>query len=241
MKTKTTKELSVYQSDSGLSQNRQFTPQISAGFDSRQEDQNYLNNFTFAHLSNQDNHDTGATADIKAENVTKAAVKTQQNSLVFDGKIEDGVVRSAGKSGFSDGQDVNPGLPQTQNNVAVDTLVNKNFKHSDLSRLDFQDFLFTQDPGRITEGDLGVLNRNPLVLSGNVVKTVTPLEKVENVDNSNPRALDTGLAESNLLFDGNTGGSGHSDSIVHEGNYNSSVRNLSNSQWVIIQCLPVKR
>ena len=222
------KELSINQSNSGLSQNSQLASQTGAGFNNTEEGQNYLDNFTFSHLSNQDNNHTRASTDVEAENITKAAVETQQNSLVFGSKTEDGIVIGTGKSGFPNSQDVNSSFSQTQNNIGVNALVTEESKHKFLGSY-FQNFLFTQNPGGVAEGNLSILNRNARVLSGNVVKAIAPLEKVKNISDGNSRSLDAGLAKSDRLFDNNTGGSGSFDNVVHEDNYNKSVKNLSNS------------
>jgi len=230
-------KLSINQSDSSFPQNCQLTPYTSAGFNNTKKGQNNLNNFFFSHLSNQDNNNTGASADVETENVTKTAIKTQQNSFVFNGKIKDGVVITAGKSGFSDSQNINVVFTQTQNNIGVNALVTEEFKHNNLSRPDFQNFFFSQNPGGVAEGNFGILNRNARVLSWNVVKAVTPLKKVENISDSNSRPIDAGFTKSDPLFDNNAGGSGSFDNVIHNGDYNNSVRSLSNSQWPVLPTL----
>ena len=229
--SKINKESSIDQSDSGFSQNGQFTPQTGGSLNNIEEGQNYPDNLLFSHLSNQNNHHTGASANIKAENIAKTSIKAQQNSFVFGGKTEDGIVIAAGKSGFSYGQNINAVLTQAQNNISVDTLIGENFKHGALSGPDFQNFLFSQNAGGIAESNFSILNRNALILSGDVIKAVTPLKKVENISNSNSGAFNAGLAESDGLFNNDSGGDGSFNKIVHTGNYTNFTDKMSSS-WV---------
>jgi len=222
------KELTVNQSDSGSSQNGQFTPQAGRSFESSQEGQNYPNNFTFTHLSDQDNNNAGAFMNIESEDITKTPVKAQQNPLVFNSKSENSIIIATGKAGFSNSQNINSRFTQAQNNIGVDTLIGQKFEDHNLSGAYFQNFLFFQNAGGVAESNFSIFNRNTLILSGDVFKAVTPLEKVENISNGNSGAFNTGFAKTDLLLNDNTGGSGGFDNVVHKNNYNSSVRNLSN-------------
>ena len=224
------KESSINQSDSGFSQNGQFAPQISAGFDRRQESQNDLNNFTLAHLSNQDNNNSVAFTDAKAKNVAETSVKTQQDSFILATEVEDGVVVASGKTSLFDSQNINPVFAQTQNNIGVNALIGQNFEDHSLSGSDFQNFLFSQDAAGITKSNFGIGNGDTGVLSGNIIKTVSSLQKIQDIGDGNSRALNAGFAEPDSLLNDNS--RGDSGNVVHSNNYTNPSQDLSNSQWL---------
>ncbi|MBI3384960.1 hypothetical protein HY030_02075 [Candidatus Gottesmanbacteria bacterium] len=235
------KTSSLNQSDSGFSQNRQLTPQAGSGFNDSQKSQNHLNDFTFTHLSNQNNNHAMAFADTEAKDVSKPSVKTQQDSFVIAGKTENGIVVGAGKTGFSNGHNVNAVFTQAKNNISVNTLVSQEFEHNSLGGSYFQNFLFSQDAAGITKSNFSVGNGDTGVLDGNIIKTISPLQKIQNISNGNSRAFNTGLTESNGLLNDNSGGGMRSFiNIVHNKNYYSNFSDkVSNSRWTKVIDLSV--
>ena len=221
-------KLPINQSNSGLSQNRQLASQISTGFDSLQENQNYLNDFTFAHLPNQDDDDPIAFADIKAENIAKTTVKTQQDPFLLTSDIKNSLIIGTNKSSFSDSQDINALFTQTQNNISIDTFIGQKLEDHNLDGSNFQNFLFSQDAAGITKGNFGIGGRDAGILGRNISQTVAPLQKIQDISNGDSGPFDTGLAESNGLLDNNSRGNSGFDKVTHGSNYIDFATKMSN-------------
>jgi len=222
-------KLPINQSNSGLSQNRQLASQISTGFDSLQENQNYLNDFTFAHLPNQDDDNPIAFANIKTENIAKTTVKAQQNPFLLTSDIKNSLIIGTDKSSFSDSQNINAFSTQTQDYISINTLIGQKFEGHNLDGSNFQNFLFAQNAAGITESYLGIGGRDAGILGGDISQTVTPLQKIQDISNGDSSPFDTGLAESNGLFNNDSRGNGGFDKVTHKSDYIDPTDKMSNS------------
>lgn len=169
-----------------------------------------INNFCSRQLVYQNNDHAAALANIETKDVAKAAIRSKNNQTLFDSKLKNFFIAGSSESDFFDGENIKTGILDSQNEIGVNTLVGKNFKHKNrigltLSRGgNFQNFLFGQGSGGIAQSQAHIFGGYIRVLFGNFFNSVAGPQKVQNISNSNSGSLNARLAESNLLLDDNS-------------------------------------
>lgn len=188
----------------------QLSHQTSALLESK-ESQGQADNLFPGHLANQDNYDPEAGGNIKAENVTESPIKSQKNSLAFNCRLENSLVRSTGESRLGDRQNIQAGLAQGVNQIQVNALVGQDFEH-DLSR-DGQDLFFAQEVGSVAKSFFGGAKSNRRILAGNFINSVAGLNQTQDIRDSNSGFSHRRLAKTNFRLDDNS--LGGNQSFVH--------------------------
>ena len=196
--------LSFRDSNLGLTDENQLAGEISV-FGEQNEVNDYRDYLFAGHTIYQNNYDAGAFGDVVAEDVAKSSIKSNKNKALFQSKIKNSVVIGAAKSGLFNRAYFKSFLAESRNDVGVDALVGEKSVHMVGlgDAVYFKNFFLTQNAGSVAQSGLGILQSNIGILGGNFSESVTILQKLENIGNSNSRAFDARFAESDLLLDDN--------------------------------------